>query len=209
MRKYIGAYLAVLGGADAIVFGGRRASNVPLVLQARDWKHGVFLGATIASERTAAAEGTVGELRRDPFAMLPFCGYNMADHWAHWLSIGEKLDAAAPAVFQVNWFRKAPDGSFLWPGFAENMRVVAWIVGRLEGTAGAVDTAVGRVPARASLNVDGLDLAPDALDRLFEIDPDAWLAECDLTEHFFARFGGRVPPAMTAELESLRYRLRR
>jgi len=193
---------------DAIVFGGRRASNVPLVLQARDWKHGVFLGATIASERTAAAEGTVGELRRDPFAMLPFCGYNMADHWAHWLNIGETLGSGAPAVFQVNWFRKGPDGSYLWPGFAENMRVVAWIVGRLEGTAGAVDTPVGRIPVRASLDVDGLDLTPDALDRLFEIDPDAWLAECDLTEHFFARFGGRVPAALTAELESLRYRLR-
>ncbi|GAB3612524.1 phosphoenolpyruvate carboxykinase (GTP) [Humibacter ginsengisoli] len=193
---------------DAIVFGGRRASNVPLVLQARDWKHGVFLGATIASERTAAAEGTVGELRRDPFAMLPFCGYNMADHWAHWLNIGETLGSGAPAVFQVNWFRKGPDGSYLWPGFAENMRVVAWIVGRLEGTAGAVDTPVGRIPVRASLDVDGLELAPDALDRLFEIDPDAWLAECDLTEHFFARFGGRVPAALTAELESLRYRLR-
>jgi phosphoenolpyruvate carboxykinase (GTP) len=193
---------------DAIVFGGRRATNVPLVMQARDWKHGVFLGATIASERTAAAEGTVGELRRDPFAMLPFCGYNMADHWAHWLSIGEQLGANAPAVFQVNWFRRGRDGEFLWPGFAENMRVLAWMVGRLEGTASAVDESVGRVPARASLNVEGLGLDPDALDQLFEIDRAAWLKECDLTEDFFARFGGRVPPALTAELESLRYRLR-
>jgi phosphoenolpyruvate carboxykinase (GTP) len=193
---------------DAIVFGGRRASNVPLVLQARDWKHGVFLGATVASERTAAAEGTVGELRRDPFAMLPFCGYNMADHWAHWLRLGEQLGSSAPAVFQVNWFRKGQDGAYLWPGFAENMRVLAWIVGRLEGTAGAVDSSVGRVPARASLDVDGLELAPGALDRLFEIDPAAWLSECDLTENFFARFGARVPPALMAELESLRYRLR-
>jgi len=197
---------------DAIVFGGRRATNVPLVLEARDWRHGVFLGATIASERTAAAEGEVGELRRDPFAMLPFCGYNMADHWAHWLSMGERLGAHAPAIFQVNWFRKGADGSFLWPGFAENMRVIAWIVERLERTSGgsatAVETPIGRVPSRASLDLDGLDLAPDAVDRLFEIDPAAWLAECDLTEEFFAQFGDRVPSALTAELDSLRYRLR-
>ncbi len=193
---------------DAIVFGGRRGTNVPLVMQARDWKHGVFLGATIASEQTAAAEGTVGRLRRDPFAMLPFCGYNMADHWAHWLSMGERLGADAPAVFQVNWFRKGPDGSYLWPGFAENMRVIAWIVGRLEATASAVDTPVGRMPARASLDLDGLELTPEALDRLFEIDSAAWLAECDLTEDFFGMFGNRVPAALRAELEALRYRLR-
>ncbi|HWD61398.1 MAG TPA: phosphoenolpyruvate carboxykinase domain-containing protein, partial [Humibacter sp.] len=193
---------------DAIVFGGRRATNVPLVLQARDWRHGVFLGATIASERTAAAEGEVGELRRDPFAMLPFCGYNMADHWAHWLTMGERLGANAPAIFQVNWFRKGADGSYLWPGFAENMRVIAWIVGRLERTAGAVDAPIGRVPARASLDLEGLELDTDAVDRLFEIDPAAWLAECDLTEDFFGRFGTRVPAALTAELDSLRYRLR-
>ncbi|GAB3384654.1 phosphoenolpyruvate carboxykinase (GTP) [Humibacter soli] len=197
---------------DAIVFGGRRATNVPLVLQARDWRHGVFLGATIASERTAAAEGEVGELRRDPFAMLPFCGYNMADHWAHWLSVGERLGAHAPAIFQVNWFRKGADGSFLWPGFAENLRVVAWIVERLDNTPGggatAVETPIGRVPSRASLDLEGLDLNRDAVDRLFEIDPAAWLAECDLTEEFFAQFGDRVPRALAAELDSLRYRLR-
>ncbi|WP_425402097.1 phosphoenolpyruvate carboxykinase (GTP) [Humibacter albus] len=193
---------------DAIVFGGRRATNVPLVLQARDWSHGVFLGATIASERTAAAEGAVGELRRDPFAMLPFCGYNMADHWAHWLGMGESLGSNAPAVFQVNWFRKAADGSFLWPGFAENMRVIAWIVQRLEGTADAVDAGIGRVPSRASFDLDGLELSEDAFESLFEVDREAWLAECDLTEDFFSRFGRRVPPALNAELASLRYRLR-
>ncbi|GAA1449488.1 phosphoenolpyruvate carboxykinase (GTP) [Leifsonia poae] len=193
---------------DAILFGGRRATNVPLVSQARDWRHGVFLGATISSEQTAAAEGTVGELRRDPFAMLPFCGYNMADHWGHWLAVGEKLGGDAPAVFQVNWFRKGDDGSYLWPGFAENARVIEWIVRRIEGEAGAVQTPIGRLPIADELDLDGLDLAPDAVDALFRVDQDSWLAECDLTEEFFDRFGGRVPPALRAELASLRYHLR-
>jgi phosphoenolpyruvate carboxykinase (GTP) len=193
---------------DAIVFGGRRATNVPLVTQARDFAHGVFMGATIASEQTAAAEGTVGELRRDPFAMLPFCGYNMADHWAHWLSVGSSLGTHAPAVFQVNWFRKGADGSFLWPGFAENMRVIAWIVQRLEGTAEAESTPIGEVPAAGALDLSGLELSEDAVERLFEVDPAAWRAECDLTEEFFSRFGARTPAALRAELEALRYRLR-
>jgi phosphoenolpyruvate carboxykinase (GTP) len=193
---------------DAILFGGRRATNVPLVAQARDWRHGVFLGATISSEKTAAAEGTVGELRRDPFAMLPFCGYNMADYWGHWLRMGEKLGSNAPAVFQVNWFRKGDDGAFLWPGFGENARVLEWIVRRLEGTAGAVDAPIGRLPILSELDVDGLDLSTADLDALFTVDPDSWLAECDLTEEFFDRFGSRVPAALRAELASLRYRLR-
>ncbi|MGO4299124.1 phosphoenolpyruvate carboxykinase (GTP) [Leifsonia sp. RAF41] len=193
---------------DAILFGGRRASNVPLVAQARDWRHGVFIGATISSERTAAAEGTVGELRRDPFAMLPFCGYNMADHWAHWLEMGEQLGDKAPAVFQVNWFRKGDDGRFLWPGFSENARVIEWIARRVEGTAGSVGTPIGRLPVVDELDLDGLDLPADDVAALFEVDPQSWLAECDLTEEFFARFGSRVPPALRAELASLRYHLR-
>ncbi|WP_223694457.1 phosphoenolpyruvate carboxykinase (GTP) [Leifsonia poae] len=193
---------------DAILFGGRRATNVPLVAQARDWKHGVFLGATISSEKTAAAEGTVGELRRDPFAMLPFCGYNMADYWGHWLGMGERLGEKAPAVFQVNWFRKGDDGSFLWPGFGENARVLEWIVRRIEGSAGAVDAPIGLLPVPEELDLAGLDLPGDHVEALFHVDRDSWLAECDLTDEFFDRFGSRVPAALRAELASLRYHLR-
>lgn len=193
---------------DAILFGGRRATNVPLVAQARDWKHGVFIGATISSEKTAAAEGVVGELRRDPFAMLPFCGYNMADHWAHWLEVGEQLGDKAPAIFQVNWFRKGDDGRFLWPGFSENARVIEWIARRVEGSAGSVGTAIGRLPIVEELDLAGLDLAEADVEALFEVDPESWQAECDLTEQFFDRFGSRVPAALRAELASLRYHLR-
>ncbi|MDR6973175.1 phosphoenolpyruvate carboxykinase (GTP) [Leifsonia shinshuensis] len=193
---------------DAILFGGRRATNVPLVAQARDWRHGVFLGATISSERTAAAEGTVGELRRDPFAMLPFCGYNMADHWAHWLEVGEALGADAPEVFQVNWFRRGDDGRFLWPGFSENARVIEWIARRVEGTAGSIETPIGRLPRVEDLDLDGLDLPAEDVEALFEVDRSSWLAECDLTDEFFDRFGTRVPAALRAELASLRYHLR-
>ncbi|WP_348786750.1 phosphoenolpyruvate carboxykinase (GTP) [Leifsonia sp. NPDC080035] len=193
---------------DAILFGGRRATNVPLVAQARDWKHGVYIGATISSEKTAAAEGTVGELRRDPFAMLPFCGYNMADYWGHWLRIGEKLGSDAPAIFQVNWFRKGDDGRFLWPGFSENARVIEWIARRVEGSADAVETPIGRLPVPEQLDLDGIELPAEDLEALFEVDPESWLAECDLTEEFFDRFGARVPAALRAELASLRYHLR-
>ncbi len=192
---------------DAILFGGRRATNIPLVAQARSWKHGVFMGATISSEQTAAAEGTVGELRRDPFAMLPFCGYNMADYWAHWLRVGKSLGVDAPAIFQVNWFRKGEDGSFLWPGFSENSRVIEWIFRRLERSVRAVDTPIGYLPAEGDLNLDGLDLTPDAVERLFRVDPASWRVECDLTEEYFEQFGKRVPPALHAELASLRYQL--
>ncbi|RUR01389.1 phosphoenolpyruvate carboxykinase (GTP) [Labedella endophytica] len=195
---------------DAILFGGRRATNVPLVVEATDWRHGVFIGATISSEKTAAAEGTVGELRRDPFAMLPFCGYNMADHWAHWLSIGEKLRFdRAPRMFQVNWFRKGPEGDFLWPGFGENARVLAWIAARLTGEVEAETSPIGRLPVLDDLNVDGLDLADGALERLFAVDTASWGAEADLTEEFFARFGKRLPAALSTELAALRYRLAR
>jgi phosphoenolpyruvate carboxykinase (GTP) len=193
---------------DAILFGGRRATNVPLVAQARDWRHGVFMGATISSEKTAAAEGTVGELRRDPFAMLPFCGYNMADYWAHWLHVGDRLGADAPQIFQVNWFRKGADGEFLWPGFGENSRVIEWIVRRIEGTADAVNTPIGRLPVASQLDLDGLDITDEALESLFEVDSRSWLDECDLTEEYFDQFGARVPAALRAELASLRYHLR-
>ncbi|HEX4057226.1 MAG TPA: phosphoenolpyruvate carboxykinase (GTP) [Galbitalea sp.] len=193
---------------DAIIFGGRRASNVPLVVEARDWDHGVFLGATISSEQTAAAEGTVGELRRDPFAMLPFCGYNMADHWQHWLNFGRKLrqGAKVPRVFQVNWFRKGDDGSFLWPGFGENIRVLEWIQSRVDGHAPATETPLGYVPTPSGLDVAGLEDID--LEQLFAIDREAWLAEADSTEEYFDTFGGRVPGELYGELETLREKLR-
>jgi phosphoenolpyruvate carboxykinase (GTP) len=199
---------------DAIIFGGRRATNVPLVLEARDWEHGVFLGATIASEQTAAAEGAVGALRRDPFAMLPFCGYNMADYWAHWVSVGERLGDKAPKIFQVNWFRKGADGRYLWPGFGDNIRVLEWIAARLEGAdasaeagGSAVDGPLGVVPADGALDVSGIGLTETDLDELFAVDPAAWQAEADLTEEFFAGFGDRVPPELQAQLAELRARL--
>ena len=194
---------------DAIIFGGRRATNVPLVVEARDWEHGVYLGATISSERTAAAEGTVGELRRDPFAMAPFCGYNMADHWAHWLNVGAELrkSGSVPRVFQVNWFRKGADGRFLWPGFGENSRVIEWILERVDAQVSAQDSPLGLLPTEGALNVDGLDLSDEDLAELFAIDRDSWLAEADATEEFFDTFEGRVPAAITAQLETLRARL--
>ena len=193
---------------DAILFGGRRATNVPLVVEATDWTHGVFMGATISSERTAAAEGTLGELRRDPFAMLPFCGYNMADYFGHWLKVGGELRFdRAPRIFQVNWFRRGTDGRFLWPGFGDNSRVIEWIIRRLTGKVAAVDSPIGRLPEVADLNLDGIEVPAEDLAELFAIDPQSWLAEADLTEEFFATFDGRVPAALDAELEALRTRL--
>ncbi len=190
---------------DAILVGGRRASNVPLVVQARDWAHGVFLGATISSEQTAAAEGRVGALRRDPFAMLPFCGYHMADHWAHWLEIGERLGDAAPAIFAVNWFRKSADGRFLWPGFRENSRVLAWAMQRIEGTARAADSPVGLLPV--GLDLTGLDVPEQDLAELFRIETEAWLAEAEDTAAWFEQFGDRLPAPIAEQLAGLRARL--
>lgn len=193
---------------DVILFGGRRATNVPLVVEATDWTHGVFLGATISSERTAAAEGTLGELRRDPFAMLPFCGYNMGDYFAHWLKVGRKLRFdRAPRIFQVNWFRRGDDGRFLWPGFGDNSRVVDWIIRRISGEVGAVDSPIGRLPITSDLNLDGVDVSQQDLDELFAIDPAAWAREADSTEEFFDTFGDKLPAALRTELASLRYRL--
>ena len=194
---------------DAIIFGGRRATNVPLVVEARDWEHGVYLGATVSSERTAAAEGTIGELRRDPFAMMPFCGYNMADHWAHWLSVGARLRATGtvPRVFQVNWFRTDDDGRFLWPGFGENSRVLAWILDRVDGQVAATDGPLGLEPRDGDVDVAGLDLPAADWRALFEVDRDSWLDEADDAEKFFATFGDRLPAAMTRQLEELRRRL--
>lgn len=192
---------------DAILFGGRRATNVPLVAQSLSWDHGVFVGATISSEKTAAQEGTVGELRRDPFAMLPFCGYNMADYWGHWLEIGKTLGENAPKIFQVNWFRKGDDGRFLWPGFGENSRVIDWVIRSVQGEVSGRETAIGTVPAAGELNLDGIEVPEADLAELFSIDPTSWLAEADLTEEFFAQFGDRLPAALQDQLTGLRARL--
>ncbi|OAN39762.1 phosphoenolpyruvate carboxykinase (GTP) [Microbacterium sp. H83] len=193
---------------DVILFGGRRATNVPLVVEATDWTHGVFLGSNISSERTAAAEGTVGELRRDPFAMLPFCGYNMADYFGHWLKVGRGLRFdRAPRIFQVNWFRRGSDGRFLWPGFGDNSRVVDWIIRRISGEVSTVESPIGRLPIVSDLNLDGIDVPEADLEELFSVDPTAWRTEADLTEEFYDSFGDRVPAALRAELSSLRYRL--
>jgi phosphoenolpyruvate carboxykinase (GTP) len=193
---------------DAILFGGRRATNVPLVNESLSWQHGVFIGATVSSEQTAAAEGTVGALRRDPFGMLPFCGYNMADYWGHWLDVGNATTPdKLPRIFQVNWFRKDADGKFLWPGFGDNSRVLDWVIRRVQGKADAVDTAIGRAPAPGSLQLDGLDLTDQQVTELFAVNPESWLAEADLTEEYFAQFGSHLPAAMSEELSLLRARL--
>ena len=193
---------------DAILFGGRRATNVPLVNEARDWAHGVFIGATVSSETTAAAAGAVGALRRDPFAMLPFCGYNMADYWGHWLKIGEATSPEKlPKIYQVNWFRKDADGGWLWPGYGENSRVLAWIIDRVNGVGGGVETPIGIAPAPGALFLDGLDLSDEQYAELFKVDPDSWLSECILTEEYFGMFGQAVPAELYAQLEVLRENL--
>jgi phosphoenolpyruvate carboxykinase (GTP) len=179
---------------SAILFGGRRASTVPLVIESFDWDHGVFLGANIASEKTAAAEGKVGELRRDPFAMLPFCGYNMGDYFAHWLEIGRTAEAEKlPRLFYVNWFRKDAGGRYVWPGFGENIRVLKWIIQRLSGDAEAVLTPIGQLPAPGSLDLDGLDLSQADLDLLLTVDTRAWQAEAEQIPAFFRTFGAELP----------------
>ncbi|KQY97621.1 phosphoenolpyruvate carboxykinase [Microbacterium sp. Root53] len=192
---------------DVILFGGRRATNVPLVVESFNWEHGVFLGSTISSERTAAAEGKVGELRRDPFAMMPFCGYNMGDYMAHWLEMGGKAEKL-PKIYQVNWFRRGADGRFLWPGFGDNSRVIDWVIRRLQGEAEAVVTPIGLIPAPGSLNLDGIEVPQEDLDELFSIDPDAWLEDADLTEEFYSLFGDKTPAALRAQLDALRTRLK-
>ena len=193
---------------DAILFGGRRATNVPLVVESFDWEHGVFMGSSVSSEMTAAAVGGMGQLRRDPFAMLPFCGYNMADYWAHWLRIGEfTAPEKLPRIFAVNWFRKGADGKFLWPGYGENARVLDWVIGRLAGDAEYVESPIGRLPADGALPLAGLNLSPEQLDELFAVSPEPWLAECDLTAEYYALFGDRVPDQLHAQLAGLRERL--
>jgi phosphoenolpyruvate carboxykinase (GTP) len=195
---------------SAVMFGGRRRSVVPLVTEAFDWEHGVFLGSIMASETTAAATGAVGTLRRDPFAMLPFCGYNMADYFAHWLTIGKATDSSKlPRLYLVNWFRKGEDGKFLWPGYGENSRVLAWIFQRTAGRAGAVDTPAGRVPAPGALDTDALGLSQSQLDELLEVDVSEWQAEVPLIREHYAKFGDRIPAELAAQVDSLEHRLDR
>ena len=193
---------------SAILFGGRRATAVPLVTESFTWQHGVFMGATISSETTAAAAGAIGQLRRDPFAMLPFCGYNMGDYMGHWLEIGEATTAdKLPKIYAVNWFRKTAEGKWLWPGFGENSRVLKWIVDRLEGNAEGTPTAIGVVPAAGELDVAGLDVSADDLALLLSVDNDIWKQEAGLIPEFFAQFGDHLPPALAQEHAALVERL--
>ncbi|GAA1219718.1 phosphoenolpyruvate carboxykinase (GTP) [Kitasatospora nipponensis] len=193
---------------SAILFGGRRATAVPLVTESFDWQHGVFLGSNIASEKTAAAEGTVGELRRDPFAMLPFCGYNMGDYFAHWLKLGAQADAAKlPKIYYVNWFRKNADGQFVWPGYGENSRVLKWIVERLQGSGEGVDTPIGILPAEGALDLDGLDLSAADLELLLTVDADIWRQEAALIPAHLELFGEYTPTELWDEYRALVKRL--
>ena len=193
---------------DAILFGGRRATNVPLVAEQYENAHGVFIGSAVASEVTAAAlDAKVGSLRHDPMAMLPFCGYHMADYWAHWLEMQEKLGDKFPKVYQVNWFRKDENGKFIWPGYGDNSRVLDWIVRRASGEVEAVDGVTGRYPKFEDFNLDGLDIDEAIWAKLFAIDPDAWAAEMDDTEEYFSQFGDKVPAAITEQLAKFRARI--
>ena len=193
---------------DAFLFGGRRSTVVPLVHEAFDWEHGVFLGATMASETTAAAAGAVGKLRRDPFAMLPFCGYNMGDYFAYWLAIGREHDRTKlPRIFYVNWFRKGSDGHFLWPGFGENSRILEWVFRRCQGRAEAVDTPIGRLPAPGSLNLEGAPVSAEALDELLRVDPAEWRDELPSIREHLATFGAELPDELHRQLDALEARL--
>ncbi len=193
---------------SAFIFGGRRARVAPLVYQSRDWQHGVFVGATMASETTAAATGAVGVTRRDPMAMLPFCGYNMADYFRHWLEMGKRIPHP-PKIFHVNWFRRGPDNKFLWPGFGENARVLKWILERVEGRGKASETPIGYVPSADALTLDGLKISRETMDALLSIDPADWSHELDDTKKFLEKFGRRLPPELWHEHEQLASRLSR
>ncbi len=192
---------------SAIVFGGRRAKLAPLVYQSRDWNHGVFVGSIMASETTAAASGAVGVVRRDPMAMLPFCGYDMADYWQHWIDIGETLDAdKAPKIFNVNWFRKDDEGNFMWPGFGDNLRVLDWIIDRCEGKVGAEETAIGYLPKAEDINLEGLEgeITVDGLKSILDVDKALWAEDAKGIEEFYSKFGDKLPKELRAELETLK-----
>jgi phosphoenolpyruvate carboxykinase (GTP) len=193
---------------DAFLFGGRRATVVPLVIEAFDWEHGTFLGATMSVETTAAAAGSVGELRFDPMAMLPFCGYNMADYFGHWLRIGREADASKlPRIFLVNWFRKDDEGKFIWPGYGENSRVLEWIFRRCNGEGETVDTPLGMLPAKGELNTDGLQISDSELEEILSVDPEALREQLPQVEEFLAKFGERLPDGIRGQLKALEDRL--
>jgi len=193
---------------SAFIFGGRRARVAPLVYESFDWQHGVFVGATMASETTAAATGDVGVTRRDPMAMLPFCGYNMADYFGHWLEMGKKIPKP-PKIFHVNWFRKGGDGKFLWPGYGENVRVLKWILERVEGRGAAQETPIGYVPAKNGLTLEGLRISDEALDELLRVNPEDWEAEMEDSKQFLSKFGARLPQQIGGEHEKLARRFQR
>ena len=194
---------------SAIFFGGRRKTTIPLVMQSRDWNHGVFMGATLSSETTAAATGAVGVVRRDPFAMLPFIGYHVGDYIKHWIGIGKKTTAdKLPKIFYVNWFRRAKDGSFLWPGYGENSRILKWAIERIEGEAGAIETPLGFAPAAGSIDVEGLAVSAEAMKDALHVDKSEWLAELPLIDEWFAKIGAKLPKEMGVELEKLRGNLK-
>ncbi len=188
---------------SAIIFGGRRAKTAPLVYQSRDWQHGVFVGSIMASETTAAATGAVGVVRRDPMAMLPFCGYHMADYWQHWLDMGEKIPNQ-PKIFNVNWFRLDDEGNFLWPGFGDNLRVLEWILKRCNDQADAVETPIGYLPRPEDINTEGLDITPETLQDILSVDPALWREEVAGIEEFYAKFGEKLPAALRTELDRLK-----
>lgn len=193
---------------DAILFGGRRKTTIPLVTEARDWTHGTFMGATLSSETTAAAVGQVGIVRRDPMAMLPFIGYNAGDYFKHWINVGKDNDASKlPKIFYVNWFRRDDEGGFLWPGFGENSRVLKWVIERIEGQAAAVETPIGHVPAPGSLDTDGLDLSDEALGQALAVDAEEWKAEIPQITEWFEKFGDDLPGVLWTELDGLKARL--
>ncbi len=196
---------------SAFVFGGRRAKLAPLVYQSRDWNHGVFVGSIMASETTAAAAGAVGVVRRDPMAMLPFCGYNMADYWQHWIDIGKTLDPdKAPKIFNVNWFRKDDEGNFMWPGFGDNLRVLDWILDRCDGKVDAVETAIGFVPKAEDINIDGLEgeVSRESLESILDVDKELWAKEAEGIAEFYSKFGDKLPETLKAELETLKANLK-
>jgi len=192
---------------DIFIFGGRRAGVVPLVCEAFDWDHGVFLGATAASETTTANIGAVGQLRRDPFAMKPFCGYNMADYFGHWLAMGDRLGEHAPRIFYVNWFRKSAEGKWLWPGYGENSRVLKWMCERVAGKVSVRSTPIGLLPLESDLDLNGLDVPSDDLRQLLYVDEAAWRGEVEDIERHFAQFGERLPERLWRQLQALSARL--